>query len=149
MSDRPTFPVGINVFAIRDGKLLLGRRKGSAGEGMWGLPGGHLESGENMSDAAFRELKEETSLGAQELHFLNLVNDNANNTGHRLQVGFLAQNINGEVQLMEPERCFEWQWFPIGALPENIFFGHSKQIELFLKKIVFSDSVNTKEFEIF
>lgn len=139
MPERPTFPIGTNVFVIRDGKLLLGKRKGAAGEGMWGLPGGHLEDGENMADAAARELKEETSLEAKRFTFLNLVNDNTNETRHYVQVGFLAEGAEGEPRLMEPERCFEWQWFPLDSLPENIFFGHAKQVELFLKNLRFAD----------
>lgn len=142
MSDRPTFPIGINVFVVRDSKLLLGKRKNSAGEGMWGLPGGHLEKGEDMPAAAARELQEETSLKARGFVFANLVNDNnrETNTAHYIQVGFLAESIQGEVQLMEPERCSEWKWFSLDALPENIFFGHAKQVELFLDKLPFGDS---------
>jgi 8-oxo-dGTP diphosphatase len=139
MPERPTFPIGINVFVVRDDKLLLGKRKNTAGEGQWGLPGGHLELEENMLDTAARELKEETSLTAKSFRFLNLVNDNAGNTRHYIQVGFLAEDVAGEVQLMEPERCSEWRWFPLDSLPENISFGHKKQTELFLAGTPFAD----------
>ncbi len=54
MSERPTFPVGVNVFVIKDGKLLLGKRKNISGDGEWGLPGGHLEKNEKMEDGATR-----------------------------------------------------------------------------------------------
>src|SRR3989344_5129174 len=101
MSERPTYPVGINVFVIKDGKLLLGKRKGSSGEGQWGLPGGHLESGEGMVDAARRELQEETGLQATEFIFVNVVND-ARQDVHYVQVGFLAEGVTGEPSLMEP-----------------------------------------------
>ena len=140
MSDRPTFPIGINVFVVKDGKLLLGKRKGTSGEGQWGLPGGHLEYGEKMPDAARRELKEETSLEAGEVSFINMVNDNGNDRRHYIQVGFLVKDFKGEVKLMESERCFEWKWFSLDTLPEEIFFGHKKQIELFLDKQSFGDS---------
>jgi 8-oxo-dGTP diphosphatase len=135
------FPIGTNVFAIQDGKLLLGQRKNCVGEGEWGLPGGHLEYHENMEDAAARELLEETSLVAGKLTFVNIVNDNKRNDGgHYVQVGFKAEDLKGEVKLMEPERCSEWKWFPLNALPENIFFGHKKQVEIFLKNIQFGES---------
>jgi 8-oxo-dGTP diphosphatase len=143
--ERPTFPVGINALVIRDGKLLLGKRRGSAGEGQWGLPGGHLEPGENMIDTAARELREETSLEAQSFTFLTLVNDNDNEKAgsakqHYLQVVFQADGVTGEARVMEPEYCSEWRWFPLDALPENIFFGHTKGIEFFLKQLPFGDS---------
>jgi 8-oxo-dGTP diphosphatase len=72
---RALFPVGVNIFVVRDGKLLLGKRKNVYGNGEWGLPGGHLESGETMVQAAARELDEETGLFARDFSFVNLVND--------------------------------------------------------------------------
>lgn len=138
MADRQKFPIGINVFVIRDDKLLLGKRKGF-GEGQWGLPGGHLEDFENMIGVARRELKEETSLEAKSFRFLNLVNDNSDREEHYIQVGFLAEEVSGEAKLMEPNCCSEWQWFPLDDLPENVFFGHVKQIKLFIDKALFAD----------
>ncbi len=38
--------VGLGVLIFKDGKVLLGKRKGAHGEGTWCPPGGHLEFGE-------------------------------------------------------------------------------------------------------
>ncbi|WP_312464265.1 nucleotide triphosphate diphosphatase NUDT15, partial [Pantoea endophytica] len=54
--------VGIGVLVFRDGKLLLGQRKGSHGAGDWSAPGGHLEFGESPEACARREVLEETGL---------------------------------------------------------------------------------------
>ncbi len=40
----PAPQVGVGVLILRDGKVLLGRRKGSHGAGCWSAPGGHLDS---------------------------------------------------------------------------------------------------------
>ena len=136
--ERPSFPVGVNVIVVRDGKLLLGLRKNVFGDGTWGLPGGHLEDRESMKDAATRELMEETGLEASNLIFSNLVN-NVQRERHYLQVGFVAEEVNGEASLMEPDRCSEWRWFNLGELPENIFFGHEQQIELYKRGEKFTD----------
>jgi 8-oxo-dGTP diphosphatase len=140
MIDRTTYPIGINVFVLQSNKLLLGKRKNCAGEGEWGLPGGHLEFGESMISAAARELTEETSLEVDKLTFLNLANDNSGREQHYVQVGFLAEGITGEVKLMEPELCSEWKWFQLDELPDTIFFGHSTQIKLFLQGLSFGDT---------
>ena len=54
--------VGVGVVIVRDGKVLLGLRRGSHGAGSWALPGGHLEWGESVESCARREVKEETGL---------------------------------------------------------------------------------------
>lgn len=48
----PAPQVGVGVLILRDGKVLLGRRKGSHGAGCWSAPGGHLEFGEVVEDCA-------------------------------------------------------------------------------------------------
>lgn len=45
------------------GRVLLGRRSGvSYGNGLWGLPGGHVEPGEGLAEAAVREVLEEVGV---------------------------------------------------------------------------------------
>ncbi len=56
--------VGVGVIVVRTGRVLLGLRQGSHGEGTWALPGGHLEFGETVPACAARELLEETGLVA-------------------------------------------------------------------------------------
>ena len=60
MTRRPELCVGI--VAVRDGELLLVRRGRGPGGGRWSLPGGRVEWGESMIEAAVRELAEETGL---------------------------------------------------------------------------------------
>src|SRR5258707_8500479 len=50
--------VGVGVVVVRDGKVLLGLRRGSHGSGAWALPGGHLEWGESVESCARREVTE-------------------------------------------------------------------------------------------
>ena len=46
----------------RKGEILLVKRAANPGKGLWGLPGGFLENGENLESGAQRELMEETKL---------------------------------------------------------------------------------------
>jgi 8-oxo-dGTP diphosphatase len=50
--------VGIGVFIFKDGKFLMGCRKGTHGAGTWSVPGGHLEFGESFEECAEREALE-------------------------------------------------------------------------------------------
>lgn len=47
---------------VQDRQVLLVQRSKSPGAGLWGFPGGHVELGETVAEAALRELHEETGL---------------------------------------------------------------------------------------
>ncbi|WP_279311726.1 NUDIX hydrolase [Arboricoccus pini] len=54
----------------REDHLLLGRRRKAPDLGLWGFPGGRLEWGETLVEAALRELDEETAVSARALRLL-------------------------------------------------------------------------------
>lgn len=60
MSDHPIPGVGVAV--IDGGKILLVRKAAGPWKDHWAVPGGRVELGERMVDAARREVKEETGL---------------------------------------------------------------------------------------
>ena len=47
------------VAAVRNGELLMVQHGGTRTYGLWGLPGGHVDPGETIQDAAVRETLEE------------------------------------------------------------------------------------------
>lgn len=49
-------------FLIKDGQVLLGQKKRGFGQGYWLGIGGKVESGENVKEAARREMKEEVGV---------------------------------------------------------------------------------------
>jgi bifunctional NMN adenylyltransferase/nudix hydrolase len=57
----PTF-VTVDAVVIHSGHILLVKRRGLPGRGLWALPGGFVEHDERIRDAVIRELKEETRL---------------------------------------------------------------------------------------
>jgi 8-oxo-dGTP diphosphatase len=132
-----TFHVGVNVFIVRDGRLLLGKRKNIFGDGTWGLPGGHLEPGESMIEAAGRELMEETGLRAEGFEFSNIASECGEGKDH-IQIGFATKNVEGDPELKEPDRCSAWDWFALDALPD-VFPPHLTQIENFISKTPFGE----------
>jgi len=62
--------VGSAVIVENDGKILLGLRNKENAYGFWVIPGGGVEFGETIHDAAIREIKEETNL---DIEILKLV----------------------------------------------------------------------------
>ena len=132
-SERAKFHVGANCIVVRNGEVLLGLRKGS-GEGKWGLPGGHLEWGERLADAALRELAEETGMIADSAEFIGIVNDVREREGdHRFQIAFLIEGAKGEPENLEPEKCYEWRWFPLENLPPDLWEPFRDQVRGFIE----------------
>ncbi len=61
--DYPDVPrVGVGAVVIKDGRVLLVRRGIPPSEGLWAIPGGHVELGETLQETAEREILEETGI---------------------------------------------------------------------------------------
>jgi 8-oxo-dGTP diphosphatase len=114
--------IGVGVIVLRDGRLLLGRRRGSHGADSWALPGGHLEEGETVESCARREVLEETGLTIGTVRAGPWTDDHFPAVGKRYVTLFVVtESATGEPQLLEPAKCAGWQWFPWSALPEPLF----------------------------
>src|SRR3989338_9703935 len=65
--------VGVGVMIQNEaGQVLLGLRQGSHGAEEWSFPGGHIEFGETIAQAAIREVKEETGLDVDEISLISV-----------------------------------------------------------------------------
>ena len=67
--DRPF--VGASIAVIRGDRVLLAARANAPMRGVWTLPGGLVEAGEALADAALRELAEEVGLAAEMIGVLS------------------------------------------------------------------------------
>ena len=120
MEQRPK--VGLGVCIVKNGKVLLGRRKGAHGSGSWSFPGGHLEFGESYEDCARRETREEVGITIKNLHFVTATNDFfPEEQKHYITIYMVAEYDSGEVKIMEPDRQTDWQWFSWDNLPSPLF----------------------------
>ncbi len=114
--------VGVGVVIVRDGKILLGERIGSHGANTWATPGGHLELGESIEACAKRETLEETSLLIDSIEKIGFTNDIFDSEGkHYVTLFVKAKCPEGDPVVAEPEKCKQWGWFDIDALPEPLF----------------------------
>lgn len=119
MTQKPL--VGVGVLVMKDGKLLLGKRKNAHGAGEYASPGGHLEHLESFEACARREVKEETGLELGEVRFLRLLNTTRYAPRHYVDVSLVAEWKRGEPRVLEPDKVERWDWYALDALPSPLF----------------------------
>jgi 8-oxo-dGTP diphosphatase len=113
--------VGVSAIIVRNGAVLLGRRRGAHGAGTWAFPGGKPDPGEHPSDAARRELFEETGLTARSVQPVTWTSDVfADGQLHFVTLHHLVDAV-GEPTVREPDKVEGWHWFAWGELPEPLF----------------------------
>ena len=118
----PVPRVGVGVILIRDGRVLLGKRRNAHGAGSWQFPGGHLEFGETVAACARREVREETGLQLGAVQLGPYTNDVFTAEGrHYITLYAIAWAPRGEPAVLEPGKCACWQWFAWSRLPDPLF----------------------------
>jgi len=113
--------VGVGVYIFKDGKLLLGKRKGSHGEGEYATPGGKLENLESITDCAIREVAEETGLQIKNIRFLRVSNILNYAPKHYVDIAMIADWESGEPKILEPDKVESWDWYDLNHLPSPLF----------------------------
>ncbi|CAL93757.1 NUDIX hydrolase [Azoarcus olearius] len=111
-------PTGVHIVCERGGRVLLMRRAGTGFfDGLYSLPGGHVEEGESVRAAAVRELREETGLSVDEaaLDWLGVVHRRSDS--NRIDFFLRAAAWMGEPAIREPEKCDAIGWFAPDDLP--------------------------------
>lgn len=98
---RPILAVSLAVF--RAGKVLLATRTKPPAKDVWSLPGGKVEAGETLEEAAIREVLEETGVTAEIIAFNRHVevirrNDDGLIAHHFVIASFAGRWIAGEAQ---------------------------------------------------
>ncbi|BBO87848.1 DNA alkylation repair protein [Desulfosarcina ovata] len=123
MNAAPKRPrIGVGVIVIRNGRVLLGKRKNSHGAGTWQFPGGHLEYGESIEACARRELHEETGLSISRLRMGPFTNDIfEKEQKHYVTLFVIAEGTEGDPEVKEPHKCECWEWFRWSAMPTPHF----------------------------
>lgn len=65
----------VGAVVLKDNSILLVKRGYPPGKGKWSIPGGVVEAGEDIYEAALRELHEETGITAKPLGIIWVVNN--------------------------------------------------------------------------
>lgn len=106
-------PAALAVLARAD-RVLLVRRANPPDAGLWGFPGGRIEPGERVADAAVRELHEETGIHATAGDVLTAVDvikhDDDNRVRHHfVLIAVRCEWVDGEAHAGDD--ALEARWF--------------------------------------
>lgn len=113
-------PVGVHVLLERDGRILMMRRAGTGFfDGLYSLPGGHVEPGESLAAAGARELCEEVGVEVEPLGLSMLGVVHRRSDTNRIDFFMRAGAWRNEARIREPDKCNDLMWCRVGCLPDN------------------------------
>jgi len=107
---------------IREAHVLLVRRANPPDAGRWGFPGGKIETGETIHDAAVRELREETGINGEARRAFTAVDafdhdERGFIRQHFVLIAVLCQWVSGEP--IAGDDALEARWFRLEELDDE------------------------------
>jgi ADP-ribose pyrophosphatase YjhB (NUDIX family) len=119
------YRISAGVLALREDKILLVRHYREGLHDFWAGPGGGVENGEELWQAAEREALEETGLVVR-AHTLAYIDELIDASGRIVKFWHLADYVSGEINVdanpAEGEGIIEAGWFSLDNLPEGHVF---------------------------
>ncbi|WP_424187608.1 NUDIX hydrolase [Actinokineospora sp. G85] len=114
--------IDVHVLLLRDNHVLLTRRRGTYGDGMWHLPSGKLDPHESLPAGAAREACEEVgvTINPDDLEHTTVLHVADSGPTPRLGVFFHTHRWTGTPTNQEPDKCAGLDWFPLDDLPDNV-----------------------------
>ncbi|HEX6221608.1 MAG TPA: NUDIX hydrolase [Acidimicrobiia bacterium] len=111
----PAPALGVGVVVLDEGRILLIKRGREPRKGLWAVPGGKVEYGETMREAARREVAEETGIEV-EVGDVVWVGEVIEDGFHLVIIDFEARMTGGE--LKPADDADDARWVPLEEASE-------------------------------
>ena len=118
--------VAAAVLVEQDGRVLLVRRVNEPFRGMWTLPAGFVDAGEDPARAAERECLEETGLSVRVMRVLDVIAGQEHERGADFVVVYQAEVLGGTLSPDDDVDAAEW--FEYNNLPPLAFSATRKAL---------------------
>jgi nucleotide sugar dehydrogenase len=127
--------VAVNIIVKVERKILLIKRRLEPFKGLWSLPGGYVEYGETVEDAAKREVKEECGLDIQPSRIVGLYSDLKRHPWkHAVAICYAAKKVKGQIKSRSKEGNVDF--FEINRIPKELAFDHAKMIKDYIRSTI-------------
>jgi ADP-ribose pyrophosphatase YjhB (NUDIX family) len=117
----------------QDGRVLLIRRAFEPFRGLWTLPAGYVDAGEDPTRAAERECLEETGLGVRVTAVHDVIPGLEHPRGADMVIIYRAEIVSGGLHPADDADAVDF--FPLDALPPLAFQATRRILELFRKEV--------------
>jgi len=131
----------VDTIIQRDSQILFVKRKRDPFKEHFVFPGGFVNEGEKVEDAALREVKEETSLSVELVDILGVYSDPSRDPrGHIMSTAFIGKiSDNDKNEAKAGDDAGAIQWIDLADVDNKIFgFDH---------KTIISDYKKWKQFK--
>jgi 8-oxo-dGTP diphosphatase len=118
--------VAAAVLVKRDGRVLLVRRVNEPYRGLWTLPAGFVDAGEDPARAAERECLEETGLSVHAERVLDVIAGREHEHGADFVIVYHADYVGGTLSPNDDADAVEW--FEFSNLPPLAFSATRKAL---------------------
>ncbi|GBK65290.1 NUDIX domain-containing protein [Paenibacillus macerans] len=105
----------VSVSIISNGKILMIKEYKPNAYNKWNFPSGHIEWGEDILNAACREVKEETGLDINLLSTTGVYNFLSLSKDHIILFHFIGEIIGGSL-LLEEQKIIDSKWVTINDI---------------------------------
>ncbi len=120
--------VAAAVLVEKNDTVLLVRRLNEPRQGLWSVPAGFIDAGEDPAEAACRECLEETGLEVEITGLLGVVAGREHPSGADIVIAYRAKILGGTLQAGDD--AGEAAFFPRSALPKLAFEATRKILGL-------------------
>lgn len=119
-----------------ENEFILIKRKNEPFKGQWALPGGFVDYGETVENAAIREAKEETNIDIELKQLINVYSDpKRDSRGHTVTIAYTAQGNFEDKKAADD--ASDIKIFTFNEIDNiNLAFDHEKIIKDALKLIM-------------
>ena len=109
---KPLVGVGVVVFN-ENRQVVLVKRGNEPSQGLWAIPGGNVELGEQVRETAIREVKEECNIDIELMDLLGVVDlilkdENGRVQYHYILIDYLAQYTRGNIKAQSDISDIGW-----------------------------------------